>query len=184
MQKPSPSPTPVPSLRSRHPRSASAQAQLHSANGWLAATTLTASTCPTSAVTKTVTNDTGVGKLALSKYDPAKFESMHKSQSTIERNDMVKDLREDVELRVERTRKYREVMAMAASQQVAWEKLRVACEQAVENSDELEERLMWCEEDFEAGELTAVVAAGEQVLDGGAESTSQQEERGRPRTRE
>lgn len=97
---------------------------------------------------------------------------------------MVEDLRQDVGLRLGRAGKWQEVMAMADSEQgtgddgtsEAWEKLRAACQEALENTEQLQARLKWCEQNFEAGKLTPVVVAGQRVW---YEGGSQEKERGR-----
>ena len=167
----------VPSVRSRHPRRASNQAELDTANDWIASSTLEADTCPVNAVTKAITAETSIGKTVLSKYDPSKFQSLYGNMGTTERIHIVDDLRAEVRSRQESAQKWREVMEMVASEQSAsdgkvaeeWELLNTACKEALKNTAELLARLAWCERDFEAGRLTPAVIAERRVWEEGAE---------------
>jgi hypothetical protein len=175
---------PTPSLQSRHPRSLAKLDQLDRVAEWLATSTLIASTCPINDVTELITTETSIGKTILSKYDTVKLQSMYGQMRTIERIHIVDDLRKDVRLRQERSRKWREVMAMAAAERdnvefatsEAWEKLGTACQPALENTEQLQARLLWCEQNVEAGKLTLAAAAGRRVWDEGAEIEWQREE--------
>lgn len=145
-----------------------------------------------STVTEIIKTDTGVGKTLLSKYDTTKLQVSYSMTRTMERIHMVEDLRQDVGLRGERAQKWREVMAMAATEQgigddgtsEAWEKLSAACQQALKSTEQLQARLKWCEQHFEAGKLTPVVVAGQRVWYEGAEVGSQETQRGRSTIRE
>jgi hypothetical protein len=179
---------PTPSLQSRHPRSLAKLDQLDRVAEWLATSTLIASTCPINDVTELITTETSIGKTILSKYDTVKLQSMYGQMRTIERIHIVDDLRKDVHVRQEKSRKWREVMAMAGAEREsaefatpeAWEKLGTACQRALENTHELQERLLWCERNVEMGKLTLAAAAERRVWDEGAEICSQKdEERGR-----
>jgi hypothetical protein len=178
----------TPSLQSRHPRSPAKLDQLDRVAESLAASTLTASTCPVNDVTELITTETSIGKTILSKYDPAKLQGLYGLMRTTERIHIVDDLRKDVHVRQEKSRKWREVMAMAAVERdsaefatpEAWEKLGTACQRALENTQLLQERLLWCERNVEMGRLTLAAAAERRVWDEGAELGSQSaEERGR-----
>lgn len=139
-----------------------------------------------------IKTDTEVGKTLLSKYDIAKLQVSYGMTRTMERIHIVEDLRKDVDLRWERARKWRDVMAMAAMEQgigdngrsAMWEELRTACQKALENTEQLQARLKWCEQNFEAGKLTPVVVAEQRVWYEGAEIGSQEKERGRSTIRE
>jgi hypothetical protein len=62
----------------------------------------------------------------------------------------------------------------------AWEKLGTACQRALENTQLLQDRLLWCERNVEMGKLTLAAAAERRVWDEGAEIGSQRDEqRGR-----
>lgn len=182
----------VPSVRSRHPRSAAKQLQFDSANDWIASNTLVASTCPISTITEIVTNDTSVGKTILSKYDTAKLQGLHGMMGAVERKDFVEDLREDVCLRQERAQEWRRVLAMLAIErnisegkaEEAWEPLEKACKHALENTEQMQDRLVWCEHNFESDGLTPVAVAKRRVWDEAAESGSLREKRGRPISRD
>jgi hypothetical protein len=179
----------TPSLQSRQPRSPAKLDQLDRVAEWLAASTLTASTCPVNDVTELITTETSIGKTILSKYDPAKLQGLYGLMRTTERIHIVDDLRKDVHARQQKSRKWREVMAMAAAErddiaesatQGAWEKLENACQRALENTQLLQERLLWCKRNVEMGKLTLAAAAERRVWDEGAKIGSQgDEERGR-----
>jgi hypothetical protein len=174
----SPSPTQaVPSVRSRHRRHAAQQAELNTANDWIASNNFEASTCPIKAVTETITTETSIGKTILSKYDTIKLRSLYGTMRTTERIHIVDDLRTEVCVRLERAMKWREVMGMAATEQdgsegkeaEACEPLHKACKEALKITEELQARLVWCEHNFESGKLTPAVVAERRVWDEGTE---------------
>ena len=169
---------PVPFLRSRHPKDTTKQAEMDSANDWIARDTLTASICPTKAVTETVTTETSIGRIILSKYDPSKLQTLYGMMRTTERIHMVDDLRTEVRSRQERAQKWKEVMEIVTMEQStkretetaeAWRPLDKACKEALENTEELQARLVWCEQNFESRKLTSTVVAERRVWDEGAE---------------
>jgi hypothetical protein len=172
----SPSET-TPSVQSRHPRSLAKLDQLDRVAEWLAASTLIASTCPVNDVTELITTETSIGKTILSKYDTAKLQGLYGLMRTAERIHIVDDLRKDMRLRQEKSRKWREVMVVAATERdtvesatpEAWEKLGTACQLALENTEQLQARLLWCEQNVEAGKLTLAAATERRVWDEGAE---------------
>lgn len=182
----------VPSVRSRHPRSAAKQAELDSANNWITSESLVASTCPISTIIEIIATDTAVGKTVLSKYDPAALQSLHGMMPATERRDIVEDLRKDVCLRQARAQKWRHMMAILAAEQStteckdkeAWETLDSACKYALQNTEQLQARLVWCEQNFESVELEHAVAAKQRAWDDGAETGSSEEERGRSMSRQ
>lgn len=99
---------------------------------------------------------------------------------------MVAELREEAHLRHERAQIWREVRDLAAEQQGGdgWKELRAACQEALENCEQLRERLEWCEREFEAGGLPLGALAGEEhrMCNEGAEIKSEllgEEEGGR-----
>lgn len=173
----SPPNQPVPSLRSRHPKDTTKQAEMDSTNDWIAHDTLTASICPTKAVTETVTTETSIGRIILSKYDPSKLQTLYGMMRTTERIHMVDDLRTEVRSRQERAQKWKEVMEIVTMKQRtseaetadAWRPLDKACKEALENTEELRSRLVWCEQNFEPRKLTPTVVAERRVWDEGAE---------------
>lgn len=76
---------------------------------------------------------------------------------------MVAELREEVQLRLERAQTWREVGDLAAAQAgEEWKALRAACQDALANCEQLRERLERCEREFEAGGLPPGALAGEQ----------------------
>ena len=99
---------------------------------------------------------------------------------TTERIHIVDDLRTEVRSRQERAQKWQEVMAMVATEQSEsegksaedWEPLNMACKHALENTEELQARLAWCEQNFESGRLTSAVVAERRVWDEGDEIES------------
>lgn len=167
----------VPSVRSRHRRPTAQQADLDSANDWITFNNLKASTCPIDAVTEVVRTETSIGKTVLSKYDPTKLQSLYGTMRTTERIHIVDDLRTEVHARQQRAQKWREVMVMVTTEQggredkeaEAWEPLNKACKEALENTEELQDRLAWCEQNFESGKLTPAVVAEQRVWDEGVE---------------
>jgi hypothetical protein len=170
----------VPSLQSRHPKDTTAQAEMDVAKDWIARGTLSPSTCPINAVTKVITTETSIGKVILSKYDPLKHQTLYGTMRTTERIHIVDDLRTEVHLRQQRAQKWTEVMEMVAMGQSesecgtaeAWMPLNKACKEALKNTEELQARLVWCEQNFEAGRLTSAVVAERRVWDEGAEIES------------
>ena len=168
---------PVPSLQSRHPKDTTKQAELDAANAWIAYTNLIPSTCPIKAITEIITTETSIGKTLLSKYDPSKLQSLYGTMRSTERIHIVDDLRTEVHSREERAQKWQEVMEMVAREQStsegkaseAWGSLSAACKNALENTEELQARLAWCEQNFESGKLTPAVVAERRVWDEGME---------------
>ena len=168
---------PVPSLQSRHPKDTTKQIELDAANAWISYTNLIPSTCPIEAVTEIITTETAIGKTLLSKHDPAKLQGLYGLMRSTERIHIVEDLRTEVHSRQERAQKWREVMETVAREQStsegkaaeAWEPLRTACQDALENTEELQGRLAWCEQNFESGRLTPAVVAERRVWDEGVE---------------
>lgn len=159
----------VPSVRSRHPRSATEQAQLDEAIQWLAADPLVPAQCPAHTVTELINTSTAKGQEILAKYDPIKLETSHGLMRSLERVQFVGELRGDLYLRRAKTRKCEEILAMITTIQSTgggegegkgqgveedWQVLEAACQRALENAEQLEERLVWCEENFETGKLT------------------------------
>lgn len=167
----------VPSLQSRHPKDTASQAEMDAAKDWIARDTLAASTCPINAVTKVITTETSIGKTILSKYDSLKLQTLYGTMRTTERIHIVYDLRTEVDSRQDKAQKWREVMDMVATEQSesegevaeAWEPLNTACKHALENTEELQARLAWCEQNFESGRLTPAVIAERRVWDEGVE---------------
>jgi hypothetical protein len=164
-------------MRSRHRRHTAQQAELNTANNWITSDNLKASTCPIKAVTDIITTETSIGKTILSKYDTTKLQGLYGSMRTTERIHIVDDLRTEVRSRQERAQKWREVMVVVTTEQgesegkeaEAWEPLNKACKEALENTEELQARLAWCEENFESEKLTPAVVAERRVWDEGAE---------------
>jgi hypothetical protein len=173
----SPSEEETPPVQSRHPKSTTKQAELDDTNDWIASNTLIASACPISAVTKLIATETSLGKTILAKYDTTKLQGLYATMRTLERIHIVEDLRTDVRLRQERAQKWREVLAMVTVEQGVgegraaedWELLKTACKEALDNTEQLQARLTWCEQNFEAGRLTPGVVAERRVWDEGAE---------------
>lgn len=167
----------VPSVRSRHRRHTAQQAELDSANDWIASSPLVPSACPINAVTEVVRTETSIGKTILSKYDTTRLQSLYGTMRTTERIHIVDDLRTEVRSRQERAQKWREVMDMVATEQNAGGdkqaearlSLSTACKEALENTEELQARLAWCEQNFESGKLTPAVITERRVWDEGAE---------------
>lgn len=167
----------VPSVRSRHRRNTAQRAELNTAKAWIASDTLTSNTCPIKAVTKIITTETSIGKTILSKYDTVKLQGLYGTMRTTERIHIVDDLRTEVRSRQVRAQKWRGVMDMVATEQRssegaeagAWEPLSTACKAALENTEELQARLAWCEQNFESERLTPAVVAERRVWDEGAE---------------
>lgn len=58
----------------------------------------------------------------------------------------------------------------------AWKLLSTACKEALENTEELQARLAWCEQNFESGMLTPAMVAERRVWDEGAEMELRGEE--------
>jgi len=150
---------------------------MDAATDWITSNTLVPSACPINAVTKVIATETSIGKTILSKYDPLKHQTLYGTMRTTERIHIVDDLRTEVRSRQERSQKWREVMGMVAVEQSAsegrspdvWEALSIACKHALENTEELQARLAWCEQNFESGRLTSAVVAERRVWDEGAE---------------
>jgi hypothetical protein len=96
---------------------------------------------------------------------------------TTERIRVVDDLRTEVCSRQERVKRWQEVMAMIAIEQggnadgpaEAWEPLNKACKEALENTEDLQARLVWCEQNFESRRLTPAVVSERRLWDEGAE---------------
>lgn len=174
----SPSPNQdVPSVRSRHRRHTAQQAELNTADNWITSNNFEASTCPIKAVTDIITTEISIGKTILSKYDTTKLQGLYGTMRTTERIHIIDDLRTEVFSRLERAQKWRGVMEMVATEQggregkeaEAWEPLNKACKEALENTEELQDRLAWCEQNFESGKLTPAVVAEQRVWDEGVE---------------
>jgi hypothetical protein len=51
----------------------------------------------------------------------------------------------------------------------AWEPLNKACKEALENTEDLQARLVWCEQNFESRRLTPAVVSERRLWDEGAE---------------
>ena len=75
-------------------------------------------------------------------------------------------------------------MAMVAAKQSTyegraaedWERLKTACKEALDNTEQLQARLTWCEQNFESARLTPGVIAQQRVWDEGAEIASRGED--------
>ena len=153
---------------------------MDTANAWIASNTLTAHTCPVSAVTQVIATETSIGKTILSKYDTLKLQTLYGTMRTTERIHIVDDLRTEVRSRQDKAQKWREVMEMVATEQSeseggtaeAWMPLNKACKEALKNTEELQARLAWCEQNFESGRLTSAVVAERRVWDEGDEIES------------
>lgn len=156
----------VPSVRSRHPIPAAKQAQIDRAIQWLATTLLVPAQCPVATVTEIINFSTAKGQGILSKYDPTKLQTSHSLMRSLDRVQFVGELRQDLYLRQAKARKCEEILKMIAATQNSgdgecegegedWQTLNAACQRALENTEQLEARLVWCEENFETGKLTS-----------------------------
>ena len=117
---------------------------------------------------------------------------------TADRIQFVDELRQDLYLRRLKARKCDQILAMIAAFEwdtladgeggtlEDWEGLAAACRWALENTELLEERLEWCEENFETGISTLSETTAERRVwgEGRADVGFEGEERrGRSRTR-
>jgi hypothetical protein len=175
-----------PSARSRWPKHHIEQAELDSATAWLNNSNRTHSTCPIRALTIIISNDAFIGATTLSKYDPAKLTTMYALMRKTERMHLVEDLRLVVSARNMKGRQWREVRDMAelrgidtADPDMIWDRLENACRGALGVTEELEERLRWCEREFEAEKLPAGATGEERVWNEGLEIQRRESEEGR-----
>jgi hypothetical protein len=174
-----------PSTRSRRPRSNTNQSQFDSATAWLNSNR-TPTTCPIQAVTSLISTSASIGTTTLSKYDPAKLTSLYALMRKIERLHLVEDLRLEVSARSERDQTWREVMDSAGQQirvgderTAVWIALGAACQRALDVTQQMRERLEWCEGEFEAEKLTADAIDEERVWNEGLEIQKREGEEGR-----
>jgi hypothetical protein len=165
-----------PSTRSRRPKSQTEQSQFDNATAWLNNSNRTPTTCPIQAVTSHISTDASIGTTALSKYDPVKLTSLYALMRKIERLHLVEDLRLEVSARSERDQTRRQVMEVAGQQirvgderTAVWIPLGAACQRALDVTQQLRERLEWCEGEFEAEKLTADAIDEERVWNEGLE---------------
>jgi hypothetical protein len=91
-----------------------------------------------------------------------------------ERLHLVEDLRLDVSTRAMKVRKWREVLAMAKGMEwedpdLIWDRLEMVCRRAMDVTQQLGERLRWCEREFEADKLPADATGEERVWNEGLE---------------
>jgi hypothetical protein len=119
----------------------------------------------------------------LIKYDPAKLTGLYGLMRKTERMHLVEDLRLDVSARTTKGRKWREVMVVARGMEcedpdLIWECLEMACQRAMDVGLELEERLRWCEREFEAEKLPAGAVSEERVWNEGLEIQRRESEEG------
>ena len=173
-------------MRSRDPRSYTEQLQLDSATAWLNDSNRTPAACPIQDVTHLIYSDTSIGITALSKYDPFKLTSLYSLMRKPERVHIVQDLRLDVSARSERDLTWRQVMEMSEKQgrqtgdrTAAWRSLEVACQRAMDVTQQLRERLRWCENEFEVGRLPVGASGEERVCNEGLEIQSRKIEKGK-----
>jgi hypothetical protein len=157
-----------PSTRSRRPWSHTEQSQVDNATAWLDNSNRTSSTCPIQAVTNLISNDASLGTTTLIKYDPAKLSSLYALMRKTERLHLVEDLRLDVSTRAMKGRKWREVLVMAKGMEwedpdLIWDRLEMVCRRAMDVTQQLGERLRWCEREFEADKLPADATGEERV---------------------
>jgi hypothetical protein len=162
------------------------QADLDNAIAWLNNSNRTPATCPIRAVTHLISTDASLGATTLVKYDPAKLTGMYGLMRKTERMHLVEDLRLDVSARTMKGRKWREVRDMAelrgfecADPDLVWDSLEMACQRAMDVTQELEERLRWCEREFEAEKLPADATGEERVWNEGLEIQRREREEGR-----
>lgn len=104
----------------------------------------------------------------------------------LERVHIVQDLRLEVSARSERDGTWREVMEMSEKQgredgdrNAAWTSLEVACQRAMDVTQQLRERLRWCENEFEVGRLPVGASGEERVWNEGLEIQSRKIEKGK-----
>jgi hypothetical protein len=179
-QSPTSSP---PSTRCRCPRSHIEQSDLDNATAWLNNSNRTPSTCPLQALTRLIATEASLGATTLIKYDPAKLTGLYGLMRKTERMHLVEDLRLDVSARTMKGRKWREVMVVARGMEcedpdLIWECLEMACQRAMDVGLELEERLRWCEREFEAEKLPARAVGEERVWNEGLEIQRRESEEG------
>jgi hypothetical protein len=172
-----------PTTRSRRPRSQTSQSRLDSATAWLNNNNRTPTTCPIQAVTSLISTDASIATTTLSKYDPAKLTNLYALMRKIERLHLVEDLRLDVSARSERDQTWREVMEMAGQQirvgderTAVWISVGAACQRALDVTQQLRERLEWCEGEFEKEKLTADAIGEERVWNEGLEIQRREKE--------
>jgi hypothetical protein len=103
----------------------------------------------------------------------------------IERLHLVQDLRLEVSARSERDQTWREVMESAGQQirvgderTAVWIALGAACQRDLDVTQQLRERLEWCEGEFEAEKLMADAIDEERVWNEGLETQKGESEEG------
>jgi len=101
---------------------------------------------------------------------------------------MVEDLRLDVAARSEKDRTWRAVnqlalhearMGVGGTQTVDWSSVGMACQEALDVTQRLRERLQWCESEFEAGRLPTGPIGEERVWNEGSKIQKGEGEKGK-----
>ena len=175
-----------PFTRSRFPRHHVEQAELDNATAWLNNSNRIHSTRPVRVLAILISNEASIGATTLSKYDPAKLTGMYALMRKTERMHLVEDLRLDVSARTMEGRQWRELRDMAelrgcecGDPDMIWDHLEMACRRALDVTEELEDRLRWCEREFEAEKLPAGATGEERVWNEGLEIQRRESEEGR-----